>query len=492
MADFKIIGPYIRNGFLIGLLFPLIALIFCHSFLIPEHQSFSISAIHTDFPLIWIIDSAPIVLSLISYFVGTKVNKLNNQHVNELLGKNELLEKTINEKDLAVEATNAKDEFLANMSHEIRTPMNAIVGFTELMQSTQIDNEQKEYLESIQVASRNLLSVINSILDFAKISSGEIALSKEKFHINKVFIQIQKTLKTSAEHKGLSLYFYNDPTIEQEIIGDEGRLIQILINLVSNAIKFTENGKVEVYNRLESESTDFYEIRFSVVDTGIGIAPEKVDEIFKRFKQAEKYTTRKYGGTGLGLSISKKIIEAHEGELTVKSTEGEGSEFAFTIKYPKVIAQKKSIAERIPEVNYDLKLEGIKILVIEDNRMNQILVERFLKQEGVLLKITNDGLEGVEQLESGEHFDIVLMDLQMPNMNGYEATIHIRNKMKLSIPIIAMTAHSLVGERDKCIELGMNEYISKPFVKKDLLSKLNKQIYLLRESNKNLGKEPTS
>ncbi len=376
---------------------------------------------------------------------------------------------------LAKQATIAKDEFLANMSHEIRTPMNAIVGFTELIESTELNDEQIDYLSSIKAASGNLLTIINDILDFAKIESGQLTLNSEPFIVSEALNLTKKTLKSLAQKKGLSLQFFTETDLVSPVLGDVGRLNQVLVNLIGNAIKFTEKGGVQVFTSLLSETNNSYEIEFKVKDSGIGIAEDKLDKIFSRFQQAEEYTTRKYGGTGLGLSISSKIIEALGGKLKVESKLGEGSEFSFVL----MCLKTKSSSDVKKELNVKQRknISNAEVLLIEDNPLNQILAKQILIKEGVNLTISDDGKAGVEEIINNPNkYDVVLMDLQMPIMNGYEATKHIRNELKLNIPIIAMTAHSLVGEQKKCIDLGMNDYISKPYTQQELLSKLSKFI----------------
>ena len=375
------------------------------------------------------------------------------------------------EKETAEKATQSKDEFLANMSHEIRTPMNAVLGFTELLNSTKVTGEQEEYIQSIQLASRNLLSIINDILDYSKIESGVLDFNIDTFLINEMLDHVKKTMNSLSLKKGLKLQFFGDSDIRLPVFGDESRLNQVFTNLIANSIKFTETGKVEIFTSLQEETQDSYEVCFLIKDSGIGIAKEKLPEIFSRFRQAEKYTTKKYGGTGLGLSISKRIIEAMNGKLLVKSELGKGSEFSFNLKF-----QKNNVIKRNPILFEKEKIVDISkahILLIEDNDLNQVLVSKFLSLENVKLTIVDNGKSGIDKLkDKANDFDIILMDLQMPEMNGYEATKIIRSKLKSNIPIIAMTAHSLVGERKRCIELGMNEYISKPYTKKELLAKI--------------------
>jgi signal transduction histidine kinase/CheY-like chemotaxis protein len=408
--------------------------------------------------------------------------KLTNGEIAHLAITNDITQRINAEKELKIrkdliEASSrlAKDDFLANMSHEIRTPMNAILGFTELIDTTDTSEEQQEYLDLIKTASRNLLTIVNDILDFSKIESGEITFNEIPFCINDTLSKTKKMMSTLASDKGLKLQFYTDTDIKHEILGDEVRLNQVLINLISNAIKFTEKGKIEVFTSLLNETDSSYNLEFSIKDTGIGIPEDKLIDIFDRFKQAEKYTTRKYGGTGLGLSISKKIIAALNGILEAESTLGKGSKFSFSIQFPK--SKTQYIKEKVNISRAETKISGSTILLIEDNQLNQLLVKKILIPEGVNLTIASDGKEGVDLISNATvKFDVILMDLQMPIMNGYEATIHIRKKLKSNVPIIAMTAHSLIGEKKKCLDLSMDEYISKPHTKEELITKISKYI----------------
>jgi PAS domain S-box-containing protein len=376
---------------------------------------------------------------------------------------------------LAKKATVAKDDFLANMSHEIRTPMNAIVGFTELIDATDTSEEQQEYLDSIKSASSNLLTIINDILDFAKIESGQMEFNEIPFYINDALSQTKRMMSTLASDKGLKLQFYTDTDIKHKVLGDEGRLNQVLINLVGNAIKFTEKGKIEVFTSLLNETDSSYNIGFSIHDTGIGISEDKLLDIFDRFTQAERYTKRKYGGTGLGLSISKKIIMSLNGELDVTSTLGKGSNFSFSIEFPK--NKNQEVIKKTTLSTLGTSISGSRVLLVEDNQLNQLLVKKILTPEGVHLTIASDGKEGVDLISAATvQFDVVLMDLQMPIMNGYEATKCIREELESNVPILAMTAHSLLGEQKKCFDLSMNEYISKPYTKEELITKISQYI----------------
>jgi PAS domain S-box-containing protein len=370
----------------------------------------------------------------------------------------------------AREAVKAKDAFLANMSHEIRTPMNAIVGFANLLSESSLSAEQADYLRTIQIASDNLLSIINDILDVSKIEAGKITLESVQLNIAEAVCNVQAMLQSKAADKGITLLTFVEDVRELNVLGDPTRLSQILMNIAGNAVKFTESGTVEIHARLVQPVTHVAQIEFRIKDTGIGIAQEKIQSIFERFVQAENDTTRKYGGTGLGLSIARALVELHGGKIEVQSTVGAGTEFSFRINYAVDSSVRKQ--NDFSGNNTGLRSENnLKILLVEDNNLNQKLALTMLRKFGFTPYLAENGKEAVSILEK-ESFDIVLMDLQMPEMDGYQATVHIRNVLNSSVPIIAMTAHSLIGERAKCMEVGMNEYVPKPFKPQELFSKI--------------------
>lgn len=360
--------------------------------------------------------------------------------------------------------TIVKDQFLANMSHEIRTPMNAVLGFTHLLQQQPMNEKSREYVAAIQHAGENLLDIINDILDISKIESGMMRLEPVSFSLHGMLHSLELMFQPKAQEKKLELSVSLDTEVPDIIYGDVMRLTQVLVNLINNAIKFTSQGKVEVkVSRINTSAENGVRLLFTVSDTGIGIAPEKLSSIFDRFNQAEADITRKFGGTGLGLAIVRQLVELQHGHVTVESEPGKGSTFKVELPY--------TLGELLPDSgeNYSYSQDNfalpqqpdIRLLVAEDNKMNQNLLRHLLGNRQLHYQLVNNGQEALSAL-SRQHFDLVLMDLQMPEMDGYTATKKIREELQSNIPIIAMTAHAMSGEREKCLQAGMNEYLAKP------------------------------
>lgn len=386
----------------------------------------------------------------------------------DITSKKEIEEKLIQSK-IEMEKAKAKDIFLANMSHEIRTPLNAIIGFNDLLSKTSLNPEQAGHVTIIGNALKNLNVIINDILDLSKLESGKLELEKLPFNVESTIKQVIQIHLAKAKAKNIRLVLSFDSAIPEYIIGDETRLSQMLINLVSNAVKFTNQGSVEIKVMEQERIDNKVRLCFNICDTGIGIEPDKLNLIFERFTQAEDYTTRLYGGTGLGLNIVKSLVDLHEGDLRVQSTLGKGSEFILELTYP--VANTIYSENTLPsnEVLSELPLKGYSILLVEDNEHNQILAKTYLERAGALIDIAGNGLVGLDSL-SKNTYDLIIMDIQMPVMDGIRATEIIRKELSLNIPIIGCSAHALESEKLRCFSAGMNDYITKPYSQLDLVS----------------------
>lgn len=370
---------------------------------------------------------------------------------------------------LAEESARAKSDFVANMSHELRTPLGAILGFTDLLQKTALDAVQQDYLEAINTSGKSLLSIINDILDLSKLDAGKFLTETIPFSIPELMHSLQVMFSSKANGKDLRLSCSVDMGISFPVLGDPMRLTQILVNLMGNAIKFTESGGVYVNCIIQRETEDVVELCFSVRDTGIGIPVDKIDSIFERFTQVDTHITRKYGGTGLGLAITKQLVELLGGSISITSREGSGTECTFIIPYRKAQEQLLASSRENNQVRQFFSLR--KILVVEDNLMNQKLTSIILQAQGFEVTVARNGKKAIEVLKE-KQADLILMDIQMPVMDGYKTTQLIRDELHLATPIIAMTAHALSGEREKCLQAGMNDYLAKPFKETDLLDKI--------------------
>jgi PAS domain S-box-containing protein len=378
----------------------------------------------------------------------------------DITQQKKLQNELIKAKQIAEESVILKEAFLANMSHEIRTPMNAIIGFTDLLLKKNLPTQELDYVQTIKKSGENLLRIINDILDVSKIDSGVMEFEEHPISIMEIFSSLNVMLSHKARDKKLKLDFDVDKKLPGTVLGDPTRLTQIILNLVGNALKFTKTGGVEVHAKLLKEGKDHYHIEFLVKDTGIGIADDKLQFIFERFSQAESHTTRNYGGTGLGLSIARQLVTLQGGTMSVTSVLGKGSTFSFILSFKKT--------DRIfvnTQLNYDVqdiqRLSILNILVVEDNLINIKFVKSLFANYKIEADIAENGKLALEQMKQKE-YDLVLMDIEMPEMNGYVTTSFIRHDLKSDVPIIAMTAHAMAGEQDKCLALGMNDYISKP------------------------------
>lgn len=419
--------------------------------------------------------------------------QVNENHQKRLYGtfqdidnQKRIEEELVKAKEIAEQSVAIKNDFLANMSHEIRTPMNAIMGFSDILKQTHLDENQKECVETIGVAANNLLYIINDILDFSKIESGKMKIVNEPFDLKETVQRVEKLLIVRIKEKGLDYRFESSEGLPQYLLGDSVRLSQILVNLIGNAVKFTHKGFIQFSVMLLQQDQDSCTIKFSIKDSGIGMSKDKLDYIFERFTQAESFITRKYGGTGLGLSISKSLIELQGGQLQVISEPEQGSEFYFELSFKKSDKiQSKTQETQITNVKAN---KEVKILLFEDNLFNQRLAIKSVESFGFSIDAAIDGEKGLALLKQNT-YDLILMDLQMPGMSGYDVTRVIREDLKMNIPIIAMTAHSLVGEKDRCLEAGMNDYLSKPFKQDDLKEKINE---VLQRTNEHTLKEESA
>ena len=375
----------------------------------------------------------------------------------------------IEARESAVESSQAKEIFLANMSHEIRTPMNAILGMSRQLQKTELSGKQRSFLDTIHSAAENLLVIINDILDISKIEAGKLTLEKIGFRMQDVIMRIKKVMLHKAEEKGLRLSVSIGEEVSPFLLGDPYRLNQVLLNLVSNAIKFTEQGEVTIDCQSGERSGRRQTISLKVTDTGIGMDKGFTQHLFQKFSQEDKTIARKYGGTGLGMSISKQLVELMDGHIQVFSEKGKGTEIILFIPFD--IGREEDLPAREESPADAVILKDKRILLVEDNEMNRFLANTVLSNYGAVVSEAVNGMEAVEAVKNNP-YDIVLMDVQMPVMDGREATRLIRKDLDKKIPIIALTANAIKGEMDICLAAGMSDYVSKPFEEDDLIKKI--------------------
>jgi signal transduction histidine kinase/ActR/RegA family two-component response regulator len=407
--------------------------------------------------------------------LATAINEMTVTLEHTIQNLKDAEENLTKERDRAEASEKVKQLFLANMSHEIRTPMNAILGFARLLEESLTDKELQEYIQVIIRSGDDLLVILNDILDFSRIEAGKVNFEQQPFSLKGTVDSIVMMMQSKADSKNLQIVLEMDRLIPQTLLGDSVRLSQILLNLVSNAIKFSDNGRINISATIIDDDTDRVVVEFIVKDKGIGIPLDKQDKIFESFEQATTDTIKKFGGTGLGLSIAKQLVEMQGGKIFVNSQPGKGSDFHFKLPFLKnrnKPGKRRIIKEETPVPDQTGK--GLNVLVVEDNAINQMLIVKVLQKYQFNIDVAENGLIALNKYNQNS-YDIILMDLQMPEMNGYETTRHIRemeNRKLANVPIIAMTAHTIKGERDRCLDIGMNDFVPKPFNIPDLIKKI--------------------